>query len=89
MSDKFGINRSIKMAVFNDPDEAIEAGYNYSEWGDKPIPLGIDKAVVVRKGMVSGAATVDLLLVDEHGNKYVTLITANLLAMVAAAGKEN
>ena len=37
------------------------------------------KAVIVRKGMVSGNDTVDLQFIDGAGNKYVAMITAKLL----------
>ena len=42
----------------------------------------IVKAIIVRKGMVSGNDTVDLQFEDLEGNKYSCMITARLLKSV-------
>lgn len=43
----------------------------------------ITNAAIVNKGMENGKSTVDLIFVDESGQKYVALITNSLLAAVA------
>lgn len=39
----------------------------------------LKKAIIVKNGTISGAATIDLQFEDEHGNKYVAMVTAALL----------
>lgn len=52
---------------------------------DKPEYLyaTLKKAVVVREGTKQGNDTVDLIFIDEKGQKYVTMITAKLLKQLA------
>lgn len=81
-----GVNQSLAIVLCNGAQEAIDKGFNYDQWEKKPTPLNIENAVVVRGGMLSGKPTYDLVLVDEAGNKYVTMLTGNLMAMLARAG---
>lgn len=76
---RFGVNQHLSIEVYRDADAASSAGYNYTVWGTPPKALNIEKAVIVRKGTVGGNGTVDLVLVDGEGNRYVTMITAALL----------
>lgn len=76
----FGIMQHLDVVVFKDADEAIANGYNYDP--EKYRPVEIDKAVVVKEGTQQGNSTVDLVMIDEKGNKYVCLITGRLLKML-------
>lgn len=70
----------LTVRVFKDADEASAAGFDYR--GKDITGLVLETAVVVRDGTMEGNPTVDLLLRDEAGNEYVTLITGNLLKML-------
>jgi hypothetical protein len=47
------------------------------------IGLSLDRAIIVKNGTVDGAATVDIQLVDEHGNKYITMTTGRIIKALA------
>lgn len=81
MSAPFALTNTIAIHITADADEAIAAGHVYHD-GYKAVRL--EHAVVVKNGTVSGNATVDLVFVDEQGNKYMTMITGNLLNSVTA-----
>ena len=87
MSIVNGLNNSINLVICDGAQDAIDKGYDYNTWEPKPKPLNIDKTVLVHGGMQSGAPSYDLVLVDEQGNKYLTVITGNLLGMLARAGR--
>lgn len=66
----------LDIALCNSPEEAAEKGFVYHNGFTQVHPK---KAVVVRNGTVNGNATVDFILEDDDGKKYVFMITANLL----------
>ena len=74
----------IELHVVDDAKEAMQKGHFY-----RPpvfLPIKIDRAVVVRNGTASGKSTVDLVLEDEKGQKYVVMTTTSLLATIVAIG---
>ena len=82
MSVPFALTDNLAIHIAADADEAIEAGHVYT---DTHKAVRLEHAVVVQiDGTVGGNATVDLVFVDEEGNKYVTMITGNLLKSVTA-----
>lgn len=83
MNDKFGINRHLQIVLCQNPDDAYAQGFNYNGWVPAPTPLNIDTAVIVHGGMKSGAATLDLIMVDANGKQHVTMITGGLLKSLA------
>lgn len=44
----------------------------------------IDHACVIRKGTEADKSTVDLIFVDESGQKFITMLTGNLVKNLAA-----
>lgn len=72
----FAISQSASFVVCKDGEDAANKGFVYNKEYKR---LKIDKFVVVQRGTQKGNATVDIVLVDEEGNKYVTMTTANLL----------
>lgn len=68
--------QSLKISVFDYPGEAADAGYAYTA----PVKAAtLQEAVIVRQGTKAGNPTVDLIFTDADGNKYVAMITGNLL----------
>ena len=59
------------------------------KYGEDTTLLRIDTALVVGKGMESGAPSVDLQMIDGAGRKFVVMTTGSLLEMLggAIAGK--
>lgn len=77
----FGVMQHLKVVVCENSSEAVEKGYVYSHSkGFKAIE--IETVVVVRKGTEGGNSTVDLILVDEAGNKFVCMVTGALLKSI-------
>ena len=73
----FGVQAKLIVDVCEDSTEATYKGYFYREPIYKPIE--ITKAVVVHEGMNSGNSSVDFILIDKTGQKFVCMITAKLL----------
>lgn len=67
---------TLTIKVFESVEEAVEAGYQYEP---PTTALTLKEAVVVRNGTVGGHSTVDLLLEDQQGNKFVALVGGRLL----------
>lgn len=81
MSQPFiGITQALGVHVVDDAHEATRQGHFYRPPVFKP--LQIEKVVVVKRGTQSGKSTVDLVFVDEHGQKYVTMLTGALLRSI-------
>ena len=76
---QFGVMNHLEIHVCKDANEAVEKGHIYRG----PIkPVEIDKVVVVQSGTVEGNSTVDLVLKDKEGNKYVVMVTGRLLKSI-------
>jgi hypothetical protein len=78
----FGIMQSLKVAIVQDGEEAIEKGFNYADGEYKAVE--ITQVVVVRNGTESGKSTVDFVMQDEDGNKFVVMLTGTLLKSIPA-----
>ncbi len=76
---KFGVHQALNIVVCKDADDAINKGYLYR---DGFSAVEIEKVVVVQNGTQGGNSTVDLILVDEKGNRYVTMLTGALLKSI-------
>ena len=76
----FGVMQHLNVFLTQDADDAVAKGHNYQAPEYKAIE--IEKVVVVRKGTVAGNPTVDLVLKDESGQKFVCMVTANLLKSI-------
>jgi hypothetical protein len=61
---------------------SIEEAPDYNTNGEGFSHATLTKAIVVRRGMVSGNDTIDLQFVDEAGNKFVAMVTARILKAV-------
>lgn len=76
----FGVMNHLDIAICEDSTEAIVRGYEYSAPEYKAVE--IEKVVVIRKGTEEGNPTVDLVLRDENGNKFVVMVTGRLLKSI-------
>lgn len=74
------INQALSITVCEDAADATKKGFDYNDHPRKA--LQIKQVVVVSNGTRDGNATVDLLLEDAEGNKFVTLVTGNLLKSI-------
>lgn len=75
------ITDSLEIQIVDSPEKAP----HYSKEKYAPTILVAKKAIIVGKGMVSGAPSVDLQLEDQAGNKYLVMATGGILEMLAGA----
>lgn len=78
----FGATNHIALRVFDTAKEASEAGFQAEGLYAGAKALEIKCAVVVKEGTVGGNPTVDFVMEDAEGNKYVAMITGTLLKLL-------
>lgn len=74
---RFGVQLNLPVAICQNIEEAVKRGFTYRPPEYKAIE--IQKVVIVKGGTASGSSTVDLILVDEQGQKHVVMLSAALL----------
>lgn len=76
------IHNHLSITICDDAQDAIAQGFN---WGasEPPVkPIEVKKVVVVRKGTEGGNPTVDFMLEDETGQRFVFMVTGALLKCI-------
>ena len=76
------ITTQVAISICKDADDAIQHGFNYREPEYKGLEL--KQLVVVRDGTEKHNSTVDFVVEDESGQRYVFMITGNLLKSIPA-----
>lgn len=76
----FGVIQHLDVVLCKDAQEAIDRGFQYRLPEYKAVQ--IEQVVVVQNGTEGGNSTVDLVMKDEAGNKFVVMITGNLLKSI-------
>lgn len=71
----------LEIQIFDQPEDAP----NYNHEGGY-ISAGLEKAFIILNGTVQGKPTVDLHFKSPHGEKYVALVTFELIKSLVAAG---
>ena len=71
---------TLKVTVCKDASDATRQGFFYRPPIYKPIE--VKQVVVVQNGMESGNPSVDFVLEDETGQKYVFMIGGKLLRSI-------
>ena len=71
---------ALAIHIHNSPGEA-------PNWNHTPDVRGatLEEAHIVRKGTVQGRCTVDLVLVDREGQRFVAMVTGAIAEALAAA----
>ncbi|GAC1664453.1 MAG: hypothetical protein PVS3B2_00100 [Candidatus Dormibacteraceae bacterium] len=75
------IHRHLSITLCPSVEDAIAQGFNWAEQTDVK-PIEVEKVVVVRGGMESGRASVDFVLRDASGQRYVFMVTRALLQSI-------
>jgi hypothetical protein len=75
------IHNSLDIAICADAADAIAQGFDYAAAGSVK-PIEVKKVVVVRNGTQAGNATVDFVLEDEAGQRFVFMVTGRLLKSI-------
>lgn len=76
----FGVMQHLNIQICQTPEEASAKGFIYRQPDFKAIE--IDEVVVVRNGTEEGNSTVDLVLVNELGEKFVVMLTGRLIKSI-------
>lgn len=76
------IHQHLEIELCSDAHDAIARGYDWKAVQPAVKPIEVKKVVVVRNGTTAGNATVDFLLEDESGQRFVFMVTGNLLKMI-------
>lgn len=77
------IQKHLPVTVCKDAGDAVSRGFNYAAAAPGEYkPIAITSVVVVLDGTQSGLPTVDLVLTDENGQKYVVMTTGALIKSI-------
>ncbi len=76
------IHNHLSIAICEDAADAIAKGFNWRDATPAVKPIEVKQVVVVRKGTQAGNATVDFVLEDETGQRFVFMVTDNLLKTI-------
>lgn len=76
------IHNHLAVTICADAADAIEQGFDWTNAQPTVKPIEVKKVVVVRNGTQQGNATVDFLLEDETGQRFVFVVTGNLLKSI-------
>ena len=76
------LHTHLNVEICGDADDAIARGYDWKAVTPAVKPIEVQKVIVVRQGTQAGNATVDFLLEDESGQRFVFMVTGNLLKSI-------
>lgn len=76
------VHNDLSIVICADAADAIAKGYSWPTAVPPVKPIRVQKVIVVRNGTVEGNPTVDFLLEDETGQRFVFLVTGKLLKMI-------
>lgn len=77
-----GPQQHLKITVCSDAADAVAQGFNYSAEPERYKPIEIERAVVVQNGTEGGNSTVDFILKDQTGQRFVVMLTGRLLKLL-------
>lgn len=80
-----GTQNELRITVCESSSDAVRRGYLYRP----PIhlPLRVNECVIVHGGMESGADTVDFVCEAASGQKFIFMLSGNLIKTLAGATK--
>ncbi|MGE3350065.1 MAG: hypothetical protein AB7I35_21770 [Ramlibacter sp.] len=77
------IQKHLPVTVCKDAADAVNRGFNYASAAPGEYkPIAISNVGVVLDGTAAGNPTVDLVLTDETGQKYVVTTTGALVKSI-------
>lgn len=76
------IHNLLSIEICVDAADAIARCFNWNTTMPVVKPVEVKKVIVVRHGTESGNPTVDFLLEDETGQRFVFTVTGNLLKSI-------
>jgi hypothetical protein len=76
------LHNHLAVTVCADATDAVAKGFNWVEASPPVKPIEIKQVVVVRNGTEQGHPTVDFVLEDETGQRFVFMVTGRLLKSI-------
>lgn len=76
------IHNQLAIAMCDDAGDAIAKGFDYAKATPPIKPIEVKQVVVVRKGTLEGRPTVDFVLEDETGQRFVFMVTGRLIKSI-------
>ena len=76
------IHQHLQVTICTDAQDAIAQGFDWKSVQPEVKPIEVKQVIVVRKGTQAGNATVDFLLEDATGQRFVFMVTGNLLKTI-------
>lgn len=77
--------QTLNIVICEDGKDAADKGHVYHEGFTE---VAIEKVVVVKDGTVEGNSTVDFVMQDSNGKKYMFMLTGNLLRSIPFFSKK-
>lgn len=72
----------LDISICADAAEAVAQGFNWAGATPAVKPVEVKQVVVVRNGTESGKSTVDFVMEDEAGQRFVFMVTGALLKSI-------
>ena len=77
------IHRHLDITICKNGDDARSQGFDYAAApAGEYKPIEVKKVVVVHDGTVGGNPTVDFILEDDTGQKFVFIVTGRLVKSI-------
>lgn len=83
------VHNHLSITICQDAADAIAQGFNWNAAKPAVKPIEITNVVVVRKGTQAGNPTVDLVLQDETGQRFVCMVTGALIKSIPCGPEIN
>lgn len=83
------LHNHLSITICQDGADAIAQGFNWREAVPPVKPIEIKKVVVVRRGTEAGNPTVDFVLEDETGQRFVCMVTGALIKSIPCGPEIN
>lgn len=76
------VHNHLSVTVCQDAADAVAKGFDWAAAPDICKPIAVEQVVVVRNGTQGGNSTVDFVLEDATGQKFVFMVTGALLKSI-------
>lgn len=76
------LHSHLQVSICDDAQDAIAKGFDWKAAQPAVKPIEITQVVVVRNGTQTGKPTVDLVLTDDTGQRFVCMLTGVLLKSI-------
>jgi hypothetical protein len=76
------IHQHLNVTICPDAEDAVAQGFDWARATPTVKPIEVKQVVVVRSGTEGGNSSVDFLLEDETGQRFVFMVTGRLLKSI-------